>query len=366
MGFSGGMTFPLDLEVDAAGAHRGAWLGSVQVLDFGDTSAEYSSLRRGCGVLDAGFRGAFRLTGEDRITFLQGMVSNDVKRLADGEGVYATMLTVQGRVVTDLRIYRLAEALWLDVPAPRLTTARETLGKYIVADDVEIEDLDDVPLLALEGPVAAAVCQAALGIDLSTLRPLNHVPFELDGSVGRLVAVSHGGEVGALCFAPRPLGPSLWRRLVAAGAAPVGLAALDVARVEAGIPWVGIDMDDSYLAPEVGLADGLNFRKGCYIGQEVVERVAARGQVQRKLVGLVLAGDTLPTSGAVVLHEDKEVGRVTSAVLSPALGCAIALAYVRRSAWERGTSVEVAFGAERRGSATIADLPFLPPRLAAL
>lgn len=355
------MSFPLDRELDAAGAHRGTWLGTVQVLDFGDTSAEYASLRRGCGVLDAGFRSLFRLVGEDRVTFLQGMVSNDVKRLGDGEGLHAAMLTVQGRVVSDLRVYGLADALWIDVPAPRATTARETLGRYIVADDVEIEDVDLAPVLALEGPATAAVCQHALGIDLTGLAPLGHAPFSVDGASGRVVRVSHAGEQGALCLAPRAAAPALWLKVRQAGAMPVGLAALDVARVEAGIPWVGIDMDESHLAPEVGLADAISFRKGCYIGQEVVERVAARGQVQRKLTGIVLAGDEIPDAAASVLQEGKEVGEVTSAVRSPAFGCAIALAYVRRSAWERGTNVEVVLAPDRRCAATVADLPFLPP-----
>ena len=123
---------------------------------FTDLQSEWAAVRQGCGVLDARFRGLLRLVGSDRTTFLQGMLSNDVVELHDGQGTYAAFLTQQGKVVSDLRVYVLADGLWIDVPSQRWTAVRDGLGRYIIADDVEFsEDGACEPLLALEGPLAA-------------------------------------------------------------------------------------------------------------------------------------------------------------------------------------------------------------------
>jgi len=353
------MTHSLQSLLDAAGALRGERFGRSVVARFGDVAAEHGVLRSGCALLDAGFRGFGCLAGEDRTAFVQGMVSNDVARLAPGEGTHAAILTVQGRVVTDLRIYVLDAAIWLDFPAHRLETGLATLEKYVVADDVEFVESPLSPLVLLEGRNAATVFASAFGLAVDSLPRCAHSEFVFAGAPLRVAAVTHSGEPGFLVAGPQAVAPLLWDRARSAGAVPVGADALEIARVEAGIPLVDADMDESYLAPEVGLADAISFRKGCYIGQEVVERVASRGNVQKKLVGLRLDGTAAVPSQAALLADGKDAGFVTSCVVSPDLGV-IALGYARRAVWDSGTRFDVATGDAIR-SATVVDLPFVRP-----
>jgi folate-binding protein YgfZ len=264
--------------------------GADMPARFAGVEQECAAVRRRCGVLDAGCRALLRMTGADRLSFLQGMLSNDVARLHDGEGTYAALLTQQGKVVSDLRLYVLAEEVWLDVPV-------------------------------------------------------------------RLVAASHTGERGYLLLGSPGSGAVLWARCCAAGAEPVGYEALDVLRIEAGIPWHGRDMDETTLIGEVGLEAAISYRKGCYLGQEIVERVSARGQVQRKLVGLLCAGRTPPPAGAVLTHDGKEVGWLTSSTWSPTRNAVVALGYVRREHWDNGTAVQVQLPAGTIDAA-VAVLPF--------
>ena len=284
---------------------------------FGDVATEWAAVRQRCGLLDAGFRGLLRLTGTDRTTFMQGMLSNDVASLRDGDGTYAAFLTIQGRVVSDLRVYALTDELWLDVPAQRAQPVREALERFIIADDVEFVEPDEwAPLVVVEGPQAARVLVAVLGESVNNLPRLAHRAVSFDGVSVRVAGVTHTGEDGYLITGPPDCAATLWQRCQAAGAQPVGMEALDILRVEAGLPWHGRDMDDNTLISEVGLEAAISFTKGCYLGQEVVERVAARGQVQRKLVGLAGDAEAVPPPRAVLARDGKEAGWITSAVWS--------------------------------------------------
>ncbi|MBP1684614.1 MAG: gcvT1 [Deltaproteobacteria bacterium] len=341
--------------------HQNTGLPSIQpalAAVFSDPQSEWAAVRQRCGLLDARFRGLLRLTGTDRTTFLQGMMTNDVAGLQDGQGVYAALLTIQGKVVSDLRAYALADEFWLDVPAIREATVRETLDHYIIADDVEIAaDGLWAPLVAVEGPQAARTLIGVLGSTVEGMRPLDHREFTFDGARVRVAAVSHAGENGYLVFGDRALTLQLRERCHAAGAEPVGTDALNVLRLEAGIPWCGVDFDDSVLVLEAGLDAAISYQKGCYLGQEVVERVSARGQIHRKLVGLVCTGHEVPPADARLFHVDKEVGAITSAVWSPERQAVIALAYVRSACWEPTTALQIALP---QGTATgqVVALPF--------
>ena len=175
----------------------------------------------------------------------------------------------------------------------------------------------------------------------------------------RVMGQSETGGPGLQCWTMAFHGAALWRALVEAGARPVGARALAVLRIEAGIPWYGHDVDETVILPEARLDQLVSYNKGCYIGQEVVARVKYRGHVNRALSGLVLDGDRVPASGAKVLVEDKEIGRVTSAVRSIALGRPIALGYVRREHFAPGTAVTVVDG-DATARARVAELPFVP------
>lgn len=287
------------------------------------------------------------------------MLSNDVAHCSPGHGVDAAILTVQARVVTDLRVFVREEDIWLDFPAQRRALGQATLEKYIVADDVELLALESRPLALLEGPQSPNVVQHAFGLDVWSWIPLQHTTTEIAGHGVQVLAVTHSAERGFLIVGPTPAAATVWQLAATAGALPVGWDALEIARIEAGLPAMDADMDETYLAPEVGLAHAVSTKKGCYIGQEVVERVSARGNVQRRLIGVRLNGSAVVSPGAELRHGGKPVGTVTSAVFSPSLGCTIALAYGRRSVWEPGTHVEVV-SAGNHQSAEVAPLPFLP------
>ena len=347
-----------DLNPSAAGAQAQFAPGTQAGNPARDPEvlAQWTAVRQRCGLLDGSLRALLRLGGADRTTFLQGMVTNDVANLKEGQGAPAALLTIQGKIVSDLRIYVLAEEIWLDVPAGRAEAVREALERFIIADDVEFVAAGPcAPLAAIEGPESERVFTAATGAQPPS-QAFEHACVELDGVTLRAAAVSHAGERGFLFFGPPDAGAALRRRCAAAGAEAVGSAALDILRVEAGIPWHGRDMDESTLISEVGLEEMISFRKGCYLGQEVVERVAARGQVHRKLVGLVCDGNEVPAADTALTLDGKDAGRLTSAVWSPGRGAVIGLGYLRRELCAPGSAVEIALATPRH--AVVEPLPF--------
>ncbi len=307
---------------------------------YAEPRAEWSALRGNAGLIDGHCADLLRLNGGDRATFLQGMITNDILKTPVGAGVYAALLTIQGRIVSDMRVLQLADEIWLDLPPGAAPIVRAALEKYIIADDVEFaEDEAWRPLLSIEGPKAARVVVAVLGESFDDLAPLAHREGLFEGHVVRVVAAARSGAAGFVVFGAPEMRGDLWARCCAAGADPVGAEALNVLRIEAGIPWLGVDIDDSVLSGEAEIETAISFRKGCYLGQEVVERVAARGQVQRKRVGLRFGGSDVPARDSKLFAADKEVGRVTSAVFSFAAEAVIGMGYVRREAWEPGTAL---------------------------
>ena len=333
---------------EIAAAPRTRFQGLELPERFSTLEQECRVLRQGAAISDGSLRAWVRLRGEDRVDFLQGMVSNDVRNLALGEGTYAALLNQQGRVVTDLRIHAAGDHFVLDLPAHAAATARAALEKYVVADDVEMED-DGAVLIGLEGPGAAALLAGvAAGVRVDRLSGA-----VIAGREARVAPASQGGEVGVLIAVAAVGAATVWDALRAAGAEPIGFAALDVLRIEAGIPWVGVDMDEDVLVMEADLEAALSFKKGCYLGQEVVERIAARGHVNRRRTGLVFDGGPV-AARTPLLAADKDVGWVTSSVRSPGLGKTIGMGYVRREQLEPGTPLSVPGG----GAAVVATLPF--------
>lgn len=345
--------------LEAAEVAAGAvFIGDARLpAHFTDVETEWAAARQRCGLLDARFRGVLHVTGSDHEAFLQGMLTNDVLHLDAGRGAYAALLTIQGRIISDLRVLKLDGEMYLDLPVSRVEVVRETLDRYIIADDVEVMPATaTVPLVAVEGPEALRVVADLVGAP-STLAPFAHEATSVDGQPVRIAAVTHGGSPGFLFYGAPGVGAGLWERCRRAGAEPVGMDALDVLRLEAGIPWYGRDMDEETLISEVGIESAISYRKGCYLGQEVVERVAARGQVQRKLVGLVCDGAELPATPTSLVDGGKDVGWLTSAAWSPGRREVIALGYVRRDWWEPGTTLSLALPEVRR--ARVVSLPFV-------
>ncbi len=347
----------LSHDLTARGAILAPFEGIELIAHFGDVDREWRAAREGAAMFPATHRRVLAATGGDRVEFLQGMLSNDVRAIGAGTGCYAALLNQTGKVVTDLRVYADADRLLLDVLAWRAMALRESLERFLIADDVELADASDQPLLQLEGPMARAVVGEALGTTALPATPLSHVTTEFAGERLRVIDVSEVDRDGVLVCGPADLTLRLFDACREAGATPAGMAALDRLRIEAGVAWPGIDMDESTLIMETGRDAALSFSKGCYLGQEVVERIAARGHVNRRISGLLLDGDVLPARGTALLAEGRPVGYVTSVARSPLLERPIALAMIQI---KHGTVGERLERADDATVATVAALPFAP------
>jgi folate-binding protein YgfZ len=349
---------PLDDEHRAQGAVMRETSGFVVPAHYGDVTAEHRAAREGTGLIDRSFVGKATVTGRDRQTFLHGMLSNEIKSLAPGQGIGAAFLDAHGKVMALLDVYVLEDRLLLELPPGLTDQTLQLLDKYLISEKAYFEAADEsYCVLGAEGPGARALLSILGGRDVDP-GPYEHVEVSIAGAPVRVIGRSQTGGPGYQCWTMAFHGAALWRALVESGARPVGTDALNVLRIEAGIPWYGHDVDETVILPETRLEHLVSYNKGCYIGQEVVARVKYRGHVNRALTGLVLDGDRVPESGAKVLDDGKEIGRVTSAVRSIALGQPIALGYVRREHGAPGTAVSVHAGGASI-PARVARLPFV-------
>jgi glycine cleavage system T protein (aminomethyltransferase) len=352
------------VHLGAGGARRFEYQGAPAVHDFGDAEAEYRAARETAALFPLTWRGALRFVGPDRRSWLHGQVTNEVNRLADGAWNEAAIINIQGRMVADLRIFALPDALLADLPAAIATATAEHLDRYLIMERVEIENATaDLRLLSVQGPRAAEAVRAATGVAAAEIAPHTFVAQDGPGGAPLLVArASQTGEPGFDLFVATEAAPLIWDQLAAAvravGGRPAGWAALNTRRVEAGIPWWGHELDSSIVPLEARLERAISLTKGCYVGQEIIARIDARGQVNNLLGGLRLAGETLPEPGSDVWSEEKRIGRITTAVHSPTLAAPIALAFLRREWTEPGRSVWVESGGERQPAMTHA-LPFV-------
>ena len=334
--------------------------GWLVPADFGDLEVEHRAVMTGAGLIDRSMLGKATVTGRDRAAFLQGMLSNDVKALQPGQGCPAAFLDAVGKVVSLLVVYALPDRILLELPAGSTEKFLQAIDKFLISEKAEFESSDDAyAILALEGPKAAEVLARASGSALD-LAPFAHAEVSMAGSAVRVMRRSEAVTPGFHCWVAPEHAAAVWTALREAGAVSVGADAAEVLRLEAGISAYGVDVDDSVILPETRLDALVSYTKGCYIGQETVARVKYRGHINRGLSGLVLDDDTVPSPGDAILAEEKEVGRVTSAVRSIALGKPIALGYVRREHFEPGSAVSVRSG-ERLVSARVSDLPFVKP-----
>jgi folate-binding protein YgfZ len=364
------------------GARFAALNGAPVVNDYGDWLAEHRSLRENAGVIDLSFRSRLCLVGADRARFLHGQVTNDVKKLRAGEGCYAAITTAKGKMESDLNIFCLADELLLDFEPGLAEKISRRLEKFIVADDVQIVDAaPHYGLLSVQGPRAAEVIRA---LDLFSEIPKQQLGSTKisDATLGEIYLANHsrltlerrtpvrlerentsplaepefGVPAGFDLFIPNHSLGAVADKLIAAakqiGGRACGWQAFETARIEAGIPRFGADMDETSIPLECGIESrAISYTKGCYLGQEVINRIHSVGHVNRELRGLRLADDLnfLPSRGDKLFHAGKEIGHVTSAVKSPALNANVALGYVRREANQIGNELTLptAAGATR-------------------
>ena len=338
---------------------RDGWLLPVH---FGNAAAEYESVRGAVGLFDLSHRGLLQCTGPDRVTFLQGMLSNDLRPLKTFDGQFATLLTQQGKVLADLRVLCALNSLYLDFWENLRDRTIEHLNRYLVADEVEIADRSgEYATLSLQGRNAETLLRSVTGPAELPSQSAHHGMITLEGAAVCVVRASHAGEPGFDLIIPNAALEAIARRLTESGkpfgVRWVGEEAQNLLRVEAGVPRYGIDFNEDNLLLEVGLDHAVSFNKGCYLGQEVVERIRSRGHVNRMLCGLSLDGQTPAESGDIIQVGGKEIGRVTSSVVSPRLKRPIALGYLQKDFWNAGTVVTInRAGAQVR--AVVTALPF--------
>jgi len=329
------------------GARFGELNGAELVAWYVHIPGEYAALRETAGVIDLSFRSRICLVGADRARYLHGQVTNDVKKLKAGEGCYAAVTTSKGKMESDLNIFCLAEELLLDFEPGLTEKITQRLEKYIVADDVQIVDAaPHYGLLSVQGPKAEAVVRAIGLFTEMPVKPLGSVKIS-DAMVGEIYLVNNArlGVAGFDLFVPNNSLGAVADKLVAAakalGGGACGWTAFEMARVAAGVPRFGADMDETNLPLECGIESrAIVYNKGCYIGQEVINRVHSFGHVNKELRGLRLADEltVLPMRGDKLFQADKEAGYVTSAVKLPG-GGNIALGYVRREANQIGSEL---------------------------
>ncbi len=336
--------------------------GWILPIHFGDSLKEYQAVRSDVGLLDLCHRSLLRFTGPDRVSYLQGMVSNDVRKLAVGEGTYAAVSDVHGKILADTRIFCTEEFFLVDLWESLKEKILTHLNRYLIADEVEITDLTgQYGIISLQGPKARLFLRGLLPHDEIPLRELEHRISQIGEGEVRLVRSSHTGEEGYdLLIGMKDLLPvvshiqEIGKKFCLQW---VGTQAQETLRIEAGIPRYGVDMDEDHLLLETGLDKAVSFQKGCYLGQEVVERIRSRGHVNKKLAGLSLEGDRPAKRGDKIRVGEKEVGEITSSVLSATLKRPLALGYLHRDYLQPGTRVSIDHNGKTL-SAEVSALPF--------
>jgi len=319
----------------------------------------YQAARRQAASIDRSSRGRIVVSGRDRASYLQGLLTNDTVALAPGSGCYSAYLTAQGRMIGDLWVYELGDVMLLDLADVETKSAVLTkLDQFIFSEDVQLGDVTDAfAQIAIVGPQSAEIVASLLGA-AAPVAEHACVRGEIVGGASIVTRVTDTGEPGFDLYVERLRLPLLKDALDKAGVVALDAATADVLRVEAGVPAFHRDMDEETIPLEAGIeARAINMNKGCYVGQEVIVRVLHRGhgRVAKKLVGLTMDGGEVPAAGAVVRSQDREIGHVTSAVQSPALERPIALAYLQRDFLDAGTAVTV-----NGMNAIVTALPFVP------
>ena len=320
--------------------------------ETGELRREFSALRSGSGVYDLSSRSKISLRGGDRVRWLNGMVTNNVRDLAPGHGVYAFLLNPQGHIQGDLYAYNRGDSITVDVEQSQSERILAIFDRYIIMDDVDVTPLNDVTGVGIAGPKSGDALKAA-GIVAPELEPLQFVDITWNEIPVTLVRGDNPSVPSYELWLKKDQASALKESLLKAGATAVKSSALELLRIASGVPRYGQDIRERDLPQETEQTRALHFSKGCYIGQEIVERIRSRGSVHRKFTGFEVPGES--PAGTKIEIDGKEVGEITSAASLPveASQRRVALGYIRREAGIPGKKVSIG-GRE----ATVAELPF--------
>jgi len=357
-----------------AGAKMGVWFGCALPDDRGDAREEQRFANESVALIDKNYRAYFTFSGPDRMRYLNAILTNNIKDLGNGQGVVSLLLNAQGRILAEIETFADGEKLFCISYLMIRERLTEVLEKYIIMDDVAFsDDAEKFGTLAVEGPRAADVVKDLTGVDLNSLPPLGwaDVMVSSRGSEGaaadkatsensersqraipcRLVRRFAGGEF----IVERDKLEALWDVLLQAtqrhGGGPMGYKALSAQRLVKGVPWFGYDFGEKQIPHEAGLESShISYTKGCYTGQEIVERVRSRGQVNRRRVELLFSGEGVPENGTELTVDGKAVGYVTRAARSWYPPCVLGMGYLGKE--HRGVGAKLRWSG---GSATVVE-----------
>ncbi|MFQ5991794.1 MAG: aminomethyltransferase family protein [Nitrospiraceae bacterium] len=347
---------------------RGAVFGEVtgweMPVHYGNPTAEHAAVRNAVGLADLSHRARIRVTGDDRVQWLQSVISNDILPLTPGSGLYSSLLTHKGKMLTYFRVYALTDSLLVEDVGEIGDTTFQALRKFLLfGTKAKMESLTESwGSLLVSGPKAASLMHAAFGLEVSALRPLGFVTQDIGGRQALVIRTDETGETDLEIMSPGDGLAATWERLWDIGT-PMGLQAFgdqtrEVLRIEAGLPRAGADLNEQIVPPEANLeGTAFSLTKGCYPGQEVVARMDTYGGVRRRLVGLAIQDSAIPPPGGKIFSGEREVGWVSSAVQSPSLGCPIAFGFPLRDFTAPGTPLTVQIDGQPH-KAEVRALPF--------
>jgi folate-binding protein YgfZ len=322
--------------------------------DAGKIRDEFRALTSTCGVYELISRAKIEITGGDRTRWLNGMVTNNIRDLAVGFGAYSFLLNPQGHILGDFFAYNRGERIVVDTDQSQVEKILATFDHYIIMDDVEVANVSDRQTsIGVAGPIAANVLRST-GLEVADLKPLEVQDFTWRETQSTVVRGEREQYPSYEIWISPERTRDAMAALVTAGAVPVGAESLELYRVAMGLPRYGQDIRERDLPQETEQQRALNFNKGCYVGQEIVERIRSRGSVHRKFAGFRIAGPA-PQPGTKIQVEGKDVGEITSSAVVPtqAGDHTVALGYIRREVGLPGKEVGIV-----ESKATVSDLPF--------
>ena len=336
----------------STGAEIDEYFGTLLPSHFGDFTAEYAAARCAVALVDTNFRALFSFSGPDAQRYVNAVLTSNVRDLKPGQGAVGLLLTPQGHILAEVETLALADSILAISHAMVRERTYSTFEKFIIMDDVTLEDVTSLTgTVDLLGPLAATLILEETGVDIAPVSAGTHIEATLASIPCHIIRRTWVDQPAATLVVARECLAALWKKLASSvrahDGAPAGMEALNSVRLEGGTPWFGHDYDDKNIPHEAGLEHShINYDKGCYVGQEIVVRVQSRGHVNRRLTELQFLASTTPTPGTKLFTSGNvaviEVGHVTSSGYSPLLGRPIGIGYLRREHSAIGTDLDAA------------------------
>ena len=305
---------------------------------YGNAVEEHLNVRKGAGIIDLSQRGKLRISGKDRVIFLQKILSQDINKIKPFTGAYSTLLDVKGKMLAYMCILADEDSFLIDLEPGLAEKVFQILNRFLFREDVKIDDVtEQYGLLSIQGPASGQLLNKVCRTETGNMQECSHSNVIVNGVNCKVEKTSFTGEDGHSIYCPSGSMTQLWNYILSAGVdfqlKPFGLNALETLRIEAGIPLFNVDMDEHTIPVEANLDKAISYDKGCYIGQETIARIKFRGHVNKTLTGFLINEDVVPAKGdkvtGLIENTEHEIGIITSSCLSPSLNRPIAMGYIR-------------------------------------